>query len=1046
MLLFLLCTSVAIANETEVRQSSGKHITGVVADENGDPVTGANVIVTGTTTGTVTDLDGKFNLKVPDEKSSIRISYLGYKDQIIPIADKTSVNITLVPDSKLLDEVVAIGYGTVKRRDLTGAVASVNSKDLTMAPVANSVEAMQGRIAGLDIHRSSGKADSDSKILLRGNRTLLNASNSPSSNNEPIYIIDGIQGSINNLNPNDIASIDVLKDASSTAIYGSQGANGVIIVTTKQAQKGKIQMDFDAYVGVNMNPLYPKALQGNAWLNHLRDGYSATNPTAESPSTEDLLTAYSYQPDKLMPYINNGQWIDWVDETLQTGVQQNYTFSARGGNETVKGNFSLGYNSNKGVYENDNVKRYTMRAGTELQLTKWMKAGIQTGLIWKDNNSIGSRINKTFGIVPLGQVYDENGNINVHPIEGMSDVSPIADYVPGTYQNNQKSFNVTANTYVEFNILKGLTYKSIFGADLSAGRRGIYNSDHTYMALSGSSTPIRNGTYETSLNYNYTWENIVTYNTTIAKHHDLTTTFITSWRESQAEESSAYNEGFLYDEFLYYNLKAGNNPSVSSKYTGSSMMSYAGRLHYSYKGKYLATFSIRADGASQLEKKWDTFPAGAFAWRISDETFMDNTKEWLSNLKLRTGYGISGNYSIKPYSSKTEVTSGSDALNLGGGKLITNIPTEAVGNINLAWEKSYNLNLGLDFGFLNNRIEGTIEWYNTDTKDVLYERSLPYSSGGFTTKTPYKMTGNFARIENTGIELTLFTRNIETKNFRWNSTVTFAKNTEKVKEINLGSGTTVDNLKSLNLFVGHPAEVIYGIKKLGVWQLGEEADAAVFGLAPGDTKVQTHLTKVSDGVWVDYTKETPVEYNATNQYTVSSKTGSDDDRVIIGQRNPKWTAGFNNSFYFRGFDLNVLMTARWGQWIDSKILGYFDYGTKYTAMPDIYNCWTPENPTNDFPRYYLQRTTSKTDPKQLESLRYVDASFVKIKNITLGYSLPKDLFQKAGLSNLRVYATIYNPVIMTKSHLLKGSDPEIGGDNDSFPLYRQMVFGVNVSF
>ncbi|MDR0844800.1 MAG: TonB-dependent receptor, partial [Tannerella sp.] len=384
---------------------------------------------------------------------------------------------------------------------------------------------------------------------------------------------------------------------------------------------------------------------------------------------------------------------------------------------------------------------------------------------------------------------------------------------------------------------------------------------------------------------------------------------------------------------------------------------------------------------------------------------------------------------------KTEVTSaGLDLINLGGGQLLTSVLTETVGNMTLGWEKSYNLNIGLDFGFFKNRVETSLEWYDTDTKGVLYKRDLPFSGGGFTAKTSYKMTDNIARMHNRGIELTLTTRNVDTKDFKWNSILTFSKNKEQVKEINLGSGVTADDLVSLNLFIDNPKNTAFGIKKLGIWQLGEEADAAVFGLLPGDVKVQSNLTKVRDGVWVDNTQETPVEYSADKPYTVSTK-----DRIIIGQNDPKWIGGFQNSFYWKNFDLNIFMTARWGQLVNASLLGYFGR----EAMPDTYNYWTPENPTNDFPRYYLQRTTQYTSPTQ--SLTLVDGSYLKIKNITLGYELPKNISKKAGLSKLRLYGTLYNPFIFTKSHLLKDIDPE-AGSSDSFPLYRQMVFGVNVSF
>ena len=956
---------------------------------------------------------------------------MGYKTQEIEVANRTQINVVLEDDVTGLDEVVVIGYGSVRRRDLTGAVSSVKSDDLAMAPVANAVEAMQGRVAGLDITRNDGRASGEVSILLRGNRSL-------SGNNAPIYIIDGMQGDISNLNPNDIASVDILKDASSTAIYGSAGANGVIIVTTKQAEKGKVQIDFNAYVGVNTNGRYPSALRGDAWLDYLRESYRSTYP-GTNPTNRDIFSEWSLDPNTMERYIANGKWVDWVDETLRTGIQQNYNLSVRGGSERTQAHFSLGYNSIQGIYRNDQSDMYTMRAGVTHQVKNWLTTGVLTGVSWRDGESRGSRLNKTFDIVPLGDAYDANGNINPYPIEGMSVVSPLADDVSGAYKNNSKSLNLTINPFVELLLAKGLTLRSQVGTSLSYSRGGTFNSDHTYMKLSGSSSQIRDANVSNRLGYNYTWENIATYHTTIAGDHDLTTTLVSSWEHNQREDYSLNNSGFLYDEHLWYSLQAGTIPGVSSGYTMSKKMSVVGRVNYSYKGKYLLTVSSRTDGVTQLSRKWDTFPAAAVAWRVSDEGFMEGLSGWLDNMKLRFGYGVTGNSNIAAYSTKTEVTSsGLDALNLGAGELQTSVLTQAVGNEQLGWEKSYNLNIGLDLSLFRNRLDASIEYYDTDTKDVLYRRSLPYSGGGFTAKNAYTMTGNIARMHNHGVELTLTGRPIVSKDFRWESTVTFARNWEKVNSIDLGSGTTVDDLVSLGLFIGHPKNTVFGIKKLGIWQKDEAADAAVFGLLPGDVKAQSNLTKVRDGVWKGIDKDgNEVEYTENNPYTIDAS-----DRIIYGQSSPKWTGGWQNSFYWKNFDLNVFATARWGHRINAGLLGFFGYGSN--TLPDTYNYWTESNPTNDFPRPYFKREDTKySSPTQ--SLSNVDGSYVKIKNITLGYRLPQKVTTGIGLSSLRVYATMYNPFIITKDHLLKGTDPETGAD-DSFPLFRQVVFGVNISF
>lgn len=1023
----------AVGANQEIVQVSSQVVKGKIVDENNEPMVGVSVSIRGGKSRVITNASGDYSINA-SVNSTLEISFIGYKKQSVNVGSRSVINFKMEVEATELNEIVAIGYGTVKKKDLTGAVSSVKASEIRLSPVSNPVEAMQGRVAGLDIARESGKSDASSSILLRGNRSL-------TADSDPIYIIDGIQGSISNVNPNDIATIDVLKDASATAIYGSAGANGVIIVTTKQAEKGRVQVDFDSYAGTNGWASYPGALKGKSWLNYLEEGYYATNGS-HSSSQDELLTAWNLSPSILDSYISNNKWVDWVDETLKTGTQQNYALSVRGGTDKVMSAFSMGYNRNDGIYKNDYTDKYTMRGNINIQPAKWIRAGIQTGLIFKNAESRSSRINKTFNTVPLGDVYDENGNINQYPIDGMTVVSLIADDIKGTYSNNTKSIAITANPYVEFNLAKGLTFKSILGTSLSASRNGIFNSDHTYMALTGSSTAIRNGTYKSDFGFGYTWENIANYYFKIGEDHDFNTTLISSYSRNQSESGTAYNEGFLYDDFLFYNLDAGTKPTVSTEYSETKKMSVAGRINYSYKGKYLLTGSVRYDGASQLASKWDVFPAGAFAWRISEEDFMDWSREWLSNLKLRTGYGVSGNANIDAYVTKSQITSGSDLLNLGGGAVSTSIPTQAVGNESLGWEKSYNFNLGLDFGFFNNRIDGSLELYKTDTKDVIYARNLPFSGGGYTAKLAYIMNANIARMLNKGIELTLNTRNIQTKDFKWNSSLTFARNWEEVKSIDLGSGTSVEDLISLGLFLGQPKDTYYDYKKIGIWQKDEAADAAAFGLAPGDVKVKTSLTKKSDGVWVKNTTDASgnvveTEYSAANPYTINAT----DDRVIVGQKTPKWTAGFQNTFYYKNVDLTIFANMRWGQTVNGELLGYFKYGSM--NLPDNYNYWTENNPTNDYPRPYLSRSPKYSSPTL--GLSYVDGSYAKIKNITLGYNLPEKINKKIGLGNLRVYGTIYNPIIITKSHLLNGVDPETGA-TDSYPLYKQMVFGVNMVF
>ncbi len=1008
----------SVPGDQPVSQSSiqqQKKVSGKVTDSSGTPLPGVTIVLKGTTTGTITDSGGNYSLISVPSDGILVFSFVGMSTQEIPVGNQTTINVKMEEESIGLDEVVAIGYGTVKKRDLTGSVSSVKSEELKVAPATNVIAALQGHVAGLDITQTSGKSGSTPDILLRGNRSL-------TASNDPLYIIDGIAGSITTLNPNDIESVDVLKDASSTAIYGSAGANGVIIITTKQATQGKLQIDFDCYMGVNKWPSFPHALKGDAWFNYLEAGYYAAYGS-DATDQDELLTAYSMSPEQLDPYIEANKWVDWVSRTLQTGIEQNYSLSMRGGNSATQGYFSLGYNSNQGIYKNDKTDTYTMRTGVNLNLKKWLKTGIQASLSWRNKDTRNSRINKAFSTIPLGDVYDEDGNINVYPIDGNSTVSLLADDVPGVYSNNTKLLTATANPYFEVYPVKGLSFKSIVGTSYSSSRTGEYSSENTYMNLSGSGTGTKTADYSTELKYSYTWENILNYKFNLATDHEFDLTTIAEWHNSKTETSYMYNENFDYDDFLYYNMSAGDNPSVSTSYSGTKKMSFAVRANYSYKGRYLLSLSNRWDGASQLAKKWDYFPAAALGWRISDEQFMNETGSWLSNLKLRAGYGVSGNANIDPYVTSTEVESSSTTLNLGSGQVALYVPTSTVGNTSLKWEKSYNTNIGIDMGLFRNRIDMSLDLYNTDTRDVLYERPIPSSEGTYDAKTSYTVMSNIASMNNKGIELTLNTRNLETRDFKWNSALTFARNKEKVKSIDLGSDITTEDLIALNLFLGHPKNTVYGYKKLGIWQTDEADEAALYGREPGQVKIQTVADVDDDG----NSDEGIHEYSA-------------DDKQILGSESPKWTMGFQNTFFWRNFDLNIFAVVRWGQLADADILGYFKY--KQVNLPDSYDYWTPDNPTNDFPQPNIN---GNSDDVALSSLPIVNDSYIKIKNISLGYSISDNLCKRYGISRLRVYSTVSNPFIYRKNHLLDGVDPETGG-SDEFPLYKQVVFGVNLSF
>ena len=1031
-------------------------IKGTVKDTNGEEVIGATILEKGTKNGTTTDLSGSFSLKVSG-KSPLVISYVGMKTQEVSVAGKSSVSVVLREENTSLNDVVVIGYGTMKKRDLTGAISQVKQEEIRQAPVLNAMEGLQGKIAGLDITRESGQAGSSPKVLLRGNRSL-------TADCSPLYVIDGVSGgSIDNLNPNDIESVEVLKDASSTAIYGAAGANGVIIVTTRQGIKGKTQVDFNAYAGINAWPSYPSTLSGDAWINFLTEGYrSSTGMEPESVNdvfqkaglSAGALQAVGVRTDEDGNVTYNpalAKWIDWKDQILHTGVQQNYNVSIRGGGDKMQSYMSAGYQNEKGLYKNDKCDVLTFRAGSNYQINKILSVGFQSTLTYRNKDSRSSRLSKSLNQLPLGDIYDENGNLNLRPISDMSSyVNLLCDDEEKAYKNNNKYTAIKIAPFIEIKPFKGLTFKSLFNASIGNSRTGVWDGLNTYTKLSGSGVAnIRNASYNTSNSWSYMWQNVLSYNFNIQKKHDITLTGITEYSKSKSESSAAANEQFDFDDFEFYNLSAGLNPSVSSSYTEKSSMSYAARINYSFLSRYLLAASVRFDGASQLYKKWNTFPAFSVGWRVSDEPFMVSLNNWLDNLKLRVGYGVTGNSNISAYVMNTSVVSSDNNLNLGAGQVQTYILGEYIGNQNLTWEKSYNWNIGLDFSVLGGRIDGSIEYYVTTTKGGLYSRDLPSVYGSYTGSSAYKMVSNIAKIQNRGVEVSINSRNIVKKDFTWTSTLTFDTNKEQVKEIDLGNSTAVENLKSKGLFMGEPVNTFYNYKKEGIWQLGQEDMAACFGKKPGDVKLA-----VTDIVWVEnYTDPTtgttyPYAFYKKNEdvdgvhtyYTSDNTYGpKEDDKQLLGHKNPDFSIGLQNQFTYKGFDLTIQMNMRWGQMINGELLGWWSN----TNIPEVYDYWTETNATNNYPRPCLGAEISNADKA---SLLYVDGSFIKVKNISLGYTFPNKWIAKAGLSKLRLYGTVQNPIIIKKeSKLLKGMDPE-SNCSDAYPLFRTLVFGLNVSF
>ena len=978
--------------------------TGVVKDKAGEPMIGVNVLVKGTTNGTITDFDGKFVINDVPAGSTLVASYIGYLTKEVKVGK--NLVIVLEEDTEVLDEVVVVGYGTVKKRDLTGAVASMKSNDIVIAPTNNAMEALQGKIAGMDITKTSGELGAGVNILLRGSRSIYGS-------NSPLFIIDGFPGSYDNVNPSDIESIDVLKDASSTAIYGSAGANGVVIITTKRGKSGKVNVNFDAYYGFSGSPNYKHAMVGDEWLDYQKEAYKYSYGSYPA-NMEALLGNQAY-----VDAYNAGKWIDWVDEVAgNTATTQKYNLSITGGTDRTKIFASVAYTRDQGLLEDEKRDHYALRLNIDQEIFSWAKAGFSSNLNYSDQDrAYNKSYTGSLSAFPLGDVYNEEGRLNHEFI--YNQYSPMADFIEDQYVNSTRSTSINSNAYLEIKPLKGLSLKTQLSASIGTSRLGQYWGDYCNANRpSYAGSPFAQKTHSDS--WSYTWENILSYERTFAKDHNINASVISSWSKSQSESTAAGGTGQLVDSWGFHRLASATGFYVDSSFSQTQQMSYAVRFNYAYKGKYLFSFSNRWDGVSWFidGEKWDSFPAAALGWRISDESFMEDSKSWLDNLKLRVGYGVTGNsggigaYATQPiaylypqWGVSTDGTYVQFAQYTGtyGGSL--------------SWEKSYNLNVGIDFAVLNNRIDGSIDYFKTKTKGLLYARQLPITSGITGWGSPLKSWQNLAETSNSGIEATINARVLQKKDFNWNATLTLTYNKERIEHLPEG------DIIATSLFEGEPISTLYGYKYAGIWGTDTDAETlSAYNVEPGFIKIET-VEKDGDG--------------GVHKY-------STNDRMILGHSSPDWIVGLNNTFTYKNFDFTVYAMGRMGQTISSDLMGWYTASSSVTTNQlSGVDYWTEDNQD----AYYPRPGTGDKQSTVYSALRVVDGSFIKIKNITLGYTLPKVLTRKAMMEKVRVYATAYNPYIFAFDDKLRklDVDPETNG-SDVFPTYKQFVFGVNVTF
>ena len=996
-----------------------KSVTGTIIDETGEPMIGVSVLVQGTTTGTVTDLDGKFVLEVP-ANATLVISYIGYKTQNIKVGSQHAFAIKMESDNEVLDEVVVVGYGVVKKRDLTGSVSSVKAGDIQKTASSNAMQAMQAKVPGLDIQQSSGQAGSGININLRGNRSI-------NADNSPLILVDGVEyGSTIDINPSDIESMEVLKDASSTAIYGTKGANGVIIISTKRGKAGKTKVNLNAYVSVNEPTNIPKVMYGEREVRRLLDAKNYKDDIADGSwgthhaKVEDVLgTAPNFGlPYSEMDVYNEGSYTDWPNLLLKNGLTQNYDLSISGGSEKTTFNISMGAMVEGGLLKNDKLARYNGKLSVDHKVNDILKVGMDMLYTHKNHDKrSGNVFGRSLYMSTIAHPYDADGNIILRPSPYYeAHANPLLDDQEGAYDNNIVTNRLFATSYLQLTPIKGLTLKTLFNVDYQQQHEGLYRDYQSVSELqSAKGSYISN---DQNHYINYTWDNTLNYITDFGgSDHSLTLLLGSSTKRNEARSSqvSGYASAEHYYKSSFYDVSLIKTPVNTSSYTKTTMQSYFGRVNYSYKSKYLLAASLRADGSSVLAKghKWGYFPSVAVAWRVSDENFMESTRDWLDNLKLRASWGSTGNAGISAYQTLPMVNADNQIYyEFGSGVTTGRIPT-TLGNENLTWETTTSYNFGVDFGFWGNRIYGSADFYINKTKDLLYAQSLPLSS------VYSHVLSNIGKTKGHGFEIQIGGVPVRTKNFNWDTTLSVSTAKDEIVELSNGLEKNING--RTGQIVGQPLNIYYYYEADGCWGVGEfETYKADWEAShPGKTLDFPEANSTTGDVKI-------VDRNDDGKIT-------DDDKRVY-DRSHKCILGWNNTLTYKDFSLSFLVYARLGGWMEYGLYQQFRYDNANWADLDY---WTPENQGARFPTPGLTKQNTYA-----ASTFYEKSSYIKIKDITLSYNLPKTWISKIGMSNLRVYGSMKNFFTFSS---VDNYDPERDGDI-SFPLTKQLVFGVNIEF
>lgn len=1027
--------NLLVSQDSPAEAYQEKTVTGtVLSGENNESLPGVNVVVKGTTTGGITDLDGMYTVNVPDDNSSLIFSSVGYETVEVAVGNKSVIDITLIPDLTTLSEIVVVGYGTQDKRDVTAAIASLDNEAIRRIPSANPVDALKGQVSGVDVMQNGGRPGQYPTVTIRGRRSI-NASN------EPLYVVDGVPmtsggGTIYDFNPQDIESMEILKDAAATAIYGSRGANGVILVSTKRGKAGNTVVSYDGYYG-SSSPIkkIDFMMDGPTFADMKREsrrvdadgktGRGAWNGTLQPDDVvfEDPNELESIATGRYQDYLNGdtdptGLGLDVpTNGVLGKGWQTNHQISVMGGSDKTQFNMSVGYFKEQGIISNQDYERFTGRLNLDHRISKIFKAGMSTFISvseqnWGSNATMGEAVNNN----PLGRPYNisadgsEVSGLNFLPIADGIRTNPYSELAEGAMVDQRNYTRIFSSLYLDADIAKGLKYKLLFGPDLRYRKNGIFQGSETN-ARRGADPAARN---ENISETGFTLENLLTYDKSFGDKHDLKLTLLQSIQKKNYQRHRTDVINLPYESALWQNLELGEISNYESRLEDRQLASFMGRINYSYAGKYLIQLTYRMDGSSVLadENKWASFPGVSVGWRMVDENFMTGTGNWLSELKLRASYGAVGNQSVDPYQTAGRLSPSIYDWNNANAKgfRLNEIP-----NADLGWEISKTIDFGIDFGFLNGRLSGTFDWYKTETSDLLLERFLPITSG-------YSFVlQNVGSTETKGVELGLNALIVDASSgFKWNLDVNLAHYNEAITELALKdeNGEPLDDVGNA-WFIGQPIRVFYDYQKIGIWQANEAVQATEMdGAYPGEIKVAD--LSGPDGV--------------------PDGTISGDDRTVLGSDVPDVFGGINNRFEYKGFDLSIFMYYRLGHMIRSDIhSGQATMQGRYGNIDVDY--WTKDNPTNDYPRPNINQER----PQKNSTLRYKDGSYWKMRNVTLGYNFPGTIAEKLKMQSLRLYATAQNPWYKSEYETYDPENADTIGTSD-VPSSKLFILGINFQF